>query len=77
MQPVGSAAEEAVKLLAAAEQWARSRAGITWRTVASARSDASPTPATVPVAVCRATATATACSLSNSSGGRSLPASSR
>ncbi len=55
----------------------RSRAGITCRTVANARSAASSMPSTLADAVCNATATATACSSSNSSGGSSLPASSR
>ncbi len=55
----------------------RSRFGMTWRTVASARAAASPRPATVEGAVCSATATAMACSSSNSRGGIFAPASSR
>jgi hypothetical protein len=60
----------------ASTRW-RSRAGITWRTVARARSAPSSIPVTVVVAVCSATATAIAWSSSNSSGGSSAPASRR
>ena len=55
----------------------RSRAGMTCRTVFSARAAASSMPAPVVVAIWSAMARATACSSSNSNGGSSVPASSR
>ena len=52
----------------------RSRAGITWITLASARIDASAVPPAAPcAAICRPTARATASSSSTTSGGSAVP----
>jgi hypothetical protein len=55
----------------------RSRAGITWMTLASARTDDSAMPSTGPcAAACNPTASATASSSSTTNGGSAAPAAS-
>ena len=64
-------------IAASASTRRRSRTGITWTTLASARTDESAMPSTGPcAAACSPTASATASSSSTTSGGSAAPAAS-